>query len=910
MKQRIKNFIRPSEPSDDNFFERKRLMKFNRFFSNPKVFTTFYIIAVIIAFFLIVWALKWLENFSIEAISNPSAADVKDFTYLDAIKKYWIFEIVFAACAAAGYLRFAYLVKVSHGEINVGQKGTARWTTREELRKQYKWVKENEFIPGGSEFPGKGGIPIAREGDEIAIDDSTTNNLIIGITRSGKGQIVVNTMIDILSRAGEKCSMVITDPKLELSSLTIPKLIERGYDCHILNLIDPEYSTGYNPYKTIIDEYKHGNESTAQQLCASLAYNIFAPQPGERDPYWNDQARNVFIAITMAEIEDAIKADMLDNRRYKRLHEIKESERKEKYYRELYGDDYILFKIKQLVETELSEKNLSCSALAAELSASAAPEIKEYIRTELPFLEDIEDEDSVDYESHEHRCAEFFSPIFNLRLKESEFKEIPYIETSYHEERVTIYSVIKMCNTLMSVNIGKGQTMLDFYFDSRPEDNFARIAYGAVISAAENTKGTIMSVFRNKLEIFSFEAIAKMTAKSTIDFADIAFSEKPIAIFIGLPDYDASNHFIATVFINQMYFTLAKLATAMPGGKLPRRVHFILDEFGNLPALDNMSNITTVCLGREIVFTFIIQAMSQVDNLYGENASTIIGNCGNQIFIMTADENTAENFSKILSTESIITTNRTGKKLSANKELTEMVDERPLLTAYELMHLEKGEMIVARYMKREDMKGNAIKATPIANMGEYRMKFAYEFLEKTFPSGWQLYESPNLGRIQKKGEEYKQIQLKLTDVDINTTMSIDLKSCAREAQKYIDHQSWRAEAFPCDNELYGNDYVRMNIMFDIINAAPDEQKIYKLAGKMVITEGAPEILYPDMVILNGALEDYAYKLLESSSRQVKEKGYKLLDLILPLPKARDISEIKMNGIENSIIKEIQRRGGR
>ena len=59
-----------------------------------------------------------------------------------------------------------------------------------------------------------------------------------------------------------------------------------------------------------------------------------------------------------------------------------------------------------------------------------------------------------------------------------------------------------------------------------------------------------------------------MTSDSTMDFMDVGFGEKPVAVFIALPDYDSSNWFIATVFINQMYFILAKLATSMPGGKL------------------------------------------------------------------------------------------------------------------------------------------------------------------------------------------------------------------------------------------------------------------------------------------------------------------------------------------------------
>ncbi|MCE2604027.1 type IV secretory system conjugative DNA transfer family protein, partial [Pseudomonas aeruginosa] len=86
-----------------------------------------------------------------------------------------------------------------YGDLNVGQKGTARWTTREELEEQYKKVPERDAA-----FEAVGGIPIARDGRKLYIDDTATNNLILGGTRSGKGQIVIEPMAEIYSRAEEK----------------------------------------------------------------------------------------------------------------------------------------------------------------------------------------------------------------------------------------------------------------------------------------------------------------------------------------------------------------------------------------------------------------------------------------------------------------------------------------------------------------------------------------------------------------------------------------------------------------------------------------------------------------------------------------------------------------------------------
>ncbi|MFP3513208.1 type IV secretory system conjugative DNA transfer family protein, partial [Peribacillus sp. SIMBA_075] len=130
---------------------------------------------------------------------------------------------------------------------------------------------------------------------------------------------------------------------------------------------------------------------------------------------------------------------------------------------------------------------------------------------------------------------------------------------------------------------------------------------------------------------------------TTVDYFD-----KPVAIFMITPDFDSSNHVIASIFVRQLYFILAKGASLARGGKCHREVVFCMDEFGNLPSIEGMANIITVCLGRNIRFNLIIQAYSQLKNKYGEDADTIDGNCGNTIYILTNDQETAEKVSKKL----------------------------------------------------------------------------------------------------------------------------------------------------------------------------------------------------------------------------------------------------------------------
>ena len=95
----------------------------------------------------------------------------------------------------------------------------------------------------------------------------------------------------------------------------------------------------------------------------------------------------------------------------------------------------------------------------------------------------------------------------HFKYKKSSFKKKRFYPSTENEKKINIYSIIKMCNYLVSQPRGQNRTALDEYFDSRPEDDFSRIMYGSVITASENTKGTIMSVFRGGVSIFGYDSI-------------------------------------------------------------------------------------------------------------------------------------------------------------------------------------------------------------------------------------------------------------------------------------------------------------------------------------------------------------------------------------------------------------------
>ena len=131
--------------------------------------------------------------------------------------------------------------------FNLNQKGCARWTSTKEIKRQYIRIPEKNKV-----FPGYGGTIVSRIGKHLFIDTDLTNNLCIGITRSGKGEMYVIPSIDVYSRAENKTSMVVLDPKIELYKTSKKTLEERGYEVYLLSLVDPEHSMGFSPLDQVI----------------------------------------------------------------------------------------------------------------------------------------------------------------------------------------------------------------------------------------------------------------------------------------------------------------------------------------------------------------------------------------------------------------------------------------------------------------------------------------------------------------------------------------------------------------------------------------------------------------------------------------------------------------------------------
>lgn len=664
------------------------------------------------------------------------------FFFQMPILEHPIYYLIVFAVASGIVAKVVYDLRSSFKDLNKNQKGSSRFTTEKELKEQYKSVPEkDDFYPGG------GGVVISRyeesksfndfvkqmkkvsnaQGMEkwsaikelkkfkigkLCIDDSPVNNLIIGTTRSGKGETFVIPTIDVYSRAENQPSIILNDPKGELYAASKETLEKRGYHIEVLNLLNPIESMSYNLLQLVKDAYKEGDYSTAQALCKTLTYTLYY-NPNAKDPFWQQCAMSLCNAMILATVDKCIR--------------------------------------------EGTEEKITMYAVANMLSELGSTEIPN---------EDGELENALDM----YFQALPSDSVAKMQYATSNFSKGTtrggiFTQTMNGLSIFTFDEIAKMTskNSVDLKRIGFGKTIKG---TTGPRKR-VEIVFpdGSVESVRSDIAGRFEFDFEQKLKlneqiqvidkqsgnktIVSIEEINEKTGKTKLKVIEgnedlfiksIDYFNKPIAIFMITPDYDSSNHVIASIFVRQLYFILAKGASLSKGGKCHREIIFMLDEFGNMPAIEGMANIITVCLGRNIRFNLIIQAYAQLKNKYGDDAPTIDGNCGNTIYILTNDQETAKKISDKLGNKTINTVSRSGKGFSTDKSKTESVDQRPLLTSAELMALEEGENVVIRVIKRQDNERKRIKATPIYNTGNTKLKYRWEYLSDAFDTSKSILD--------------------------------------------------------------------------------------------------------------------------------------------------------------------------
>ena len=250
-----------------------------------------------------------------------------------------------------------------------------------------------------------------------------------------------------------------------------------------------------------------------------------------------------------------------------------------------------------------------------------------------------------------------------------------------HPEFQNLSNVREFITNMCKIGNPNGKLPIELFLSGKPADYPARKALGVSQIAPSKMRGSFYTSAAVCLDLFTDPYIHSMTGAT--DFDCYATGQRKRAVFIMLPDHKSTYYPLASLFIYQQYQMLVDYSDKH-GNRLPRRVNFLCDEFGNFTKINDFDKQFTVGPGRGIRFHLFLQDFHQLDERYGDKVGKIIrANAETWIYLQTDDLDTLRELSEKMgkyTVKSPSLSGSTGGSMSASYNYT----GRDLLTADEI----------------------------------------------------------------------------------------------------------------------------------------------------------------------------------------------------------------------------------
>lgn len=487
-----------------------------------------------------------------------------------------------------------------------------------------------------------------------------THALVLGTTGVGKTQLLANPTIRILAHSGQKPSMVVTDPKGELYADNAAVLKEEGYDIVVLNLNDPYASSMWNPMEIAYKVYQRAG-NLAKEV---KKYSNITPEEADHVRF---------------------KSELIGGIEYGDV---------------WYGFEKKAFPTKELLEQELESRRI-------QLEDEAKSDLRNIALSLIP-----DDPNSKD-PTWANGCRDFITGIMYAMLEDSRDPRLGMTLDKFNF--FNLYKI--MMRRDPAGDRESALKTLTTYADGRDKvnGNVFQLMSGVCLASGVTQRSFLSTLSSSVGKTLGDDGILFLTSGTDIDFTKIP--EKPTVFFIRIPDHKTERHPLGVLCISQLYKVLVDCAnkTVDPktgkGGALKRPVYFILDEFGNMPAVPNFGTMVTVSRSRRIFFEIILQSYKQLDIKYGpDEAQNIRGNFQMEVFLGSEDPSTIQAFSEACGETTVFheeysRSRSTNREIAQGENVTTSVQRtrKPLIDKQELRQLERWT-IIAKIFRKSIMK--------------------------------------------------------------------------------------------------------------------------------------------------------------------------------------------------------------
>ncbi|MBO5394959.1 MAG: type IV secretory system conjugative DNA transfer family protein [Clostridia bacterium] len=486
-----------------------------------------------------------------------------------------------------------------------------------------------------------------------------THALVLGTTGTGKTQLLANPTIRILSHTGQKPTLVMTDPKGELYEDNADILKQEGYKVVVLNLNDPYDSSMWNPMEIAFDTYQRAG-NLAKEV---KKYTDCTPE------------QMGFSRISEEDLKGIT------------------------YGSSWYGFEGKAFPTHELIKNELASRKI-------QLEDEAKSDLRNIALSLIP------DDPQCKDPTWPNGCRDFITGLMYAMLEDTRDPRL-----GMTKDKFNFFNLYKMA--MRRDQAGERESQLKTlakYSQGRDTINGnVEQLMSTVCGAASVTQRSFLSTLGSSVgKTLGDDGILYVTSGTDIDFKSMA--DQPTAFFIRIPDHKTERHPIGVLCISQLYKVLVDVANKYVNpktgkkGQLPRPVYFILDEFGNMPAVPGFGTMVTVARSRNIFFEIILQSYTQLDIKYGqEEAKNIRGNFQMETFLGSEDPATIQAFSEACGEITVFheeeNRSRNTKDTSSGENISTSTQRtrRPLVDKQELRQLPRWT-IIAKIFRKSIMK--------------------------------------------------------------------------------------------------------------------------------------------------------------------------------------------------------------
>lgn len=239
--------------------------------------------------------------------------------------------------------------------------------------------------------------------------------------------------------------------------------------------------------------------------------------------------------------------------------------------------------------------------------------------------------------------------------------------------------------------------LLKFYVKAfavwKPNSKALEFLGNSLMNDAEETAGGFLANVQDGLSAFSDAGIRYLTCESTFNLHQFFKNDKPSILIIKVDQGDLKSYPLVTMLVNLIYNKGLEIAKENKteintGGTLERQLLFLLDEAGNMPAINDLAEKISLSRSLNVFWLLAFQSYSQAQRRYGQSWKDILANINTEIILQTPNED-ARMLSESFGTKTVIKKSFSNSKSSksSNHSESQNIASVPLITAGDILSL-------------------------------------------------------------------------------------------------------------------------------------------------------------------------------------------------------------------------------